>query len=113
MRTSVAAGNGSTRGAHHSASCRGTRRGSGERDRGEYGPTLVPAEAGWPNWQTIVGPHICPDTYQLQNRGEIPAHTRDCAGNGAQMNTTVRKFDHTGYIQRHCGLVNMEIKEKS
>jgi hypothetical protein len=37
---------------------------------------------------------------------------KDCAGNGngAALNLTVRKMNQTGYVQRHCGLVNTEVK---
>jgi hypothetical protein len=35
---------------------------------------------------------------------------KDCAGNGATINLAARKMNQTGYVQRHCGLVNMEVK---
>jgi hypothetical protein len=35
---------------------------------------------------------------------------KDCAGNGATLNLTARKLNQTGYVQRHCGLVNTEVK---
>jgi hypothetical protein len=35
---------------------------------------------------------------------------KDCAGNVATLNLTARKLNQTGYAQRHCGLVNMEVK---
>jgi hypothetical protein len=34
----------------------------------------------------------------------------DCDGNGDTMNLVARKLNQTGYIQRHCGLVNTEEK---
>jgi hypothetical protein len=33
-----------------------------------------------------------------------------CAGNGATLNLAARKLNQTGYMQRHCGLVNTEVK---
>jgi hypothetical protein len=33
---------------------------------------------------------------------------KDCAGNGATLNLIARKLNHTGYVQRHWGLVNTE-----
>jgi hypothetical protein len=35
---------------------------------------------------------------------------QDYAGNGATLNLNARKLNQTGYIQRRCGLVNMEDK---
>jgi hypothetical protein len=35
---------------------------------------------------------------------------QDCAGNGATLNLAARKLNQTGYVQRHCGLVNTEDK---
>jgi hypothetical protein len=35
---------------------------------------------------------------------------KDCAGNGAELNLAARKLNQTGYVQRHCGLVNTEVK---
>jgi hypothetical protein len=31
---------------------------------------------------------------------------KECAGNGATLNLAARKLNQTGYMQRHCGLVN-------
>jgi hypothetical protein len=35
---------------------------------------------------------------------------KDCAGNGATLNLAARKLNQTGYVQRHYGLVNTEMK---
>jgi hypothetical protein len=35
---------------------------------------------------------------------------KDCAGNAATLNLTASKLNQTGYMQRHCGLVNTEVK---
>jgi hypothetical protein len=35
---------------------------------------------------------------------------KDCAWNGATLNLAARKLNQTGYVQRHCGLVNTEVK---
>jgi hypothetical protein len=35
---------------------------------------------------------------------------KDCAGNGETLNLAARKLNQTGYVQRHCGLVNTEVK---
>jgi hypothetical protein len=37
---------------------------------------------------------------------------RDCAENGAHLNMVARKLNQTGYIRRHCDLVNTEAKVK-
>jgi hypothetical protein len=36
---------------------------------------------------------------------------QDCTGNGSMLNLTVRKLNQTGYVQRHCGLVNTEDRD--
>jgi hypothetical protein len=38
------------------------------------------------------------------------AIVNDCAGNGATLNLAARKLNQTVYVQRHCGLVNMDVK---
>jgi hypothetical protein len=38
------------------------------------------------------------------------ATMKDCAGNGTTLNLAARKLNQTGYVQRHCGLVNTEVK---
>jgi hypothetical protein len=38
---------------------------------------------------------------------------KDCAGNGATLNLAARKLNQTGYVQRHCGLVNTEVKVRN
>jgi hypothetical protein len=38
---------------------------------------------------------------------------KDCAGNGARLNLAARKLNQTGYVQRHCGLVNTEVKVRN
>jgi hypothetical protein len=35
---------------------------------------------------------------------------KDCDGNGATLNLAARKLNQTGYMQRHCGLVNTDVK---
>jgi hypothetical protein len=35
---------------------------------------------------------------------------KDCAGNGATINLTARKPKQTGYVQHHCGIINMEVE---
>jgi hypothetical protein len=38
---------------------------------------------------------------------------QDCAGNGATLDLAVRKLNQTGYVQRHCGLINTEDKVRN
>jgi hypothetical protein len=38
------------------------------------------------------------------------AIVKDCAGNGATLNLAVRNLNQTGYVQRHFGLLNTELK---
>jgi hypothetical protein len=67
----------------------------------------------------IYAPNAYLDVFMLPGNLEIlqfntaPDLTKisimgDCAGNGATMNIATRKLNQTGYIQRHCGLVNTE-----
>jgi hypothetical protein len=58
---------------------------------------------------------IKPSNFEVLKYMTVPdlskrAIMKDCAGNGATLNLAVRKLNQTGYVQRHCGLVNTEVK---